>query len=123
MIRYLASMLDNSHTLDWEEQLPAMMMSYNCHDMQRATHETPFFLSFLHSPRLPYFDRDKPRLLYGEDYASLAFNRMKKAYRQVKENLESAGDAREVYSNRKTEDRVFAVGDKTLVKFPKCRGE
>ena len=118
MIRYLASMLDNSHTLDWEEQLPAMMMSYNCH-VQRATHETPFFLTFLHSPRLPYFDLDKPRLLYGEDYASLAFNRMKKAYRQVKENLESARDAREVYFNRKTKDRVFAVGDKILVKFPK----
>ena len=39
MIRYLSSMLDNSMTLDWEEQLPAMMMAYNCH-VQRATHET-----------------------------------------------------------------------------------
>ena len=29
--RYLSSMLDNSMTLDWEEQLPAMMMAYNCH--------------------------------------------------------------------------------------------
>ena len=49
MIRYLASLLDNTMTLDWEEQLPAMMMAYNCH-VQRVTHETPFFLTYLHSP-------------------------------------------------------------------------
>ena len=89
MIRYLSSMLDNVNTLDWEEQLPAMMMAYNCH-VQRATQETPFFLTYLHSPRLPYFDLQKPRLIYGEDYVSLAFNRMKKAYAQVKDNLASA---------------------------------
>ena len=74
VIRQVVSMLDNSMTLDWEEQLPAMMMAYNCH-VQRATHETPFF-TYLHSPRLPYFDIEKPRLLYGEDLSSLAFTRM-----------------------------------------------
>ena len=86
MIRYLASMLDNTMTLDWEEQLPAMMMAYNCH-VQRATHETPFFLTYLHSPRLPYFDLEKPRLLYGEDWSSLAFTKMQTAFRQVKDCL------------------------------------
>ena len=110
-------MLDNVNTLDWEEQLPAMMMAYNCH-VQRATQETPFFLTYLHSPRLPYFDLQKPRLLYGEDYVSLAFNRMWAAYSQVKDNLTSARDAREVYFSQKTKDREFAVGDQVLVKFP-----
>ena len=28
MIRYLSSMLNNKHTLDWEELLPAMMLFY-----------------------------------------------------------------------------------------------
>ena len=117
MIRYLSSMLENVNTLDWEEQLPAMMMAYNCH-VQRATQETPFFLTYLHSPRLPYFDLQKPRLLYGEDYVSLAFNRMRAAYNQVKDNLTSARDAREVYFNQKTKERKFSVGDQVLVKFP-----
>ena len=110
-------MLDNTMTLDWEEQLPAMMKAYNCH-VQRATHETPFFLTYLHSPRLPYFDLEKPRLLYGEDWSSLAFTKMQTAFRQVKDNLESARDAREKYFNQKTKDRSFKVGDCVLVKFP-----
>ena len=117
MIRYLSSMLDNSMTLDWEEQLPAMMMAYNCH-VQRATHETPFFLTYLHSPRLPYFDLEKPHLLYGEDWSSLAFTRMKDAFKQVRSNLESAREVREKYFNKKTKERVFKVGDPVLVKFP-----
>ena len=62
----------------------------------------------------------KPRLLYGEDYASLAFNRMRAAYNQVKDNLTSARDAREVYFNQKTKDRQFAVGGQVLVKFPQA---
>ena len=55
---------------------------------------------------------------------SLAFNRMKKAYAQVKDNLASARDAREVYFNQKTKDRKFSVGDQVLVKFPQVpRGQ
>ena len=65
MIRYLSCMLDNNTTLDWEEMLPAMMMSYNCH-VHRATKESPFFLTYLHNPRLPYFNLDKPQPLYGQ---------------------------------------------------------
>ena len=37
MIQYLSSMLENTMTLDWEEQLLAMMMAYNCH-VQSAQH-------------------------------------------------------------------------------------
>ena len=59
MIRYLNSMLENKQTLDWEELLPAMMMAYICH-AQRATQESPFFLTYLHSPRLSFFNLEKP---------------------------------------------------------------
>ena len=65
MIRYLSCMLDNNTTLDWEEMLPAMMMAYNCH-VHQATKESPFFLTYQHNPRLPYFNMDKPQLLYGQ---------------------------------------------------------
>ena len=110
-------MLDNTMTLDWEEQLPAMMMANNCH-VQRATHETPFFSTYLHSPRLPYFDLEKPRLLYGEDWSSLAFTKMQNAFKQVRSNLESAREVREKYFNKKTKECVFKGGDCILVKFP-----
>jgi len=117
MIRYLSALLDNANTLDWEEMLPAMMMAYNCH-VQRATQESPFFLTFLHSPRLPYFNLDNPRRIYGEDYSSAAFQRMRLSFKQVRDNLESARLAREEYHSRKSKERTFAVGDQVLVKFP-----
>ena len=57
-------------------------------------------------------------LANGEDWSSLAFTKMQTAFRQVKDNLESARDAREKYFNQKTKDRSFKVGDCVLVKFP-----
>ena len=94
-----------------------MMMAYNCH-VHGATHEMPFFLTYLHSPRLPYFDLEKPCLLYGEDWSSLAFTKMQNAFKQVRSNLESAREVRENYFNKKTKECVFKVGDCVLVKFP-----
>ena len=118
MIRYLSSMLDNKHTLDWEELLPAMMLCYNTH-VQRATQESPFFLTYLHSPRLPYFNLDAPRKLYGDDYVSNAFAQLRLSFKQVRNNLEDARRHREDYFNRRTSDRAFRVGEQVLVKFPK----
>ena len=48
------------------EKDDAMMLCYNTH-VQRATQESPFFLTYLHSPRLPYFNLESPRKLYGDD--------------------------------------------------------
>jgi len=118
MIRYLSAMLENDQTLDWEMMLPMMMFSYNTH-VHRATKESPFFLTYLHSPRLPYFNLEKPRKLYGEDYASNAFTAMRLSYKQARDCLADARDAREQYFNRRTKDRQFKVGQQVLVKFPK----
>ena len=43
---------------------------------------------------------------------------MKDAFKQVRDNLESAREVREKYFNKKTKERVFKVGDPVLVKFP-----
>ena len=78
-------------------------MAYNF-QVQRATHETPFFLTYLHSPRLPYFDLEKPGLLYRGDWSFLAFTKMQNAFKQVRDNLEAARDVREKYFNKKTKE-------------------
>ena len=117
MIRYLGGMLENNETLDWEELLPAMMFCYNTH-VHRATKESPFFLTYLHSPRLPYFNLSNPRKLYKDDYLSEAFENMRLSFSHVRDNLKDARDMREQYFNRKTQDRVFRVGEQVLVKFP-----
>ena len=117
MIRYLASQLDNQNTLDWEELLPPMMFCYNTH-IHRATDESPFFLTYLHSPRLPYFDLQKPRKLYKQDALTDAFKNLRLSFNHVRDNLKDAQDMREQYFNRKADDRQFKVGQLVLVKFP-----
>jgi transposase InsO family protein len=69
MIKYITAMLDKNPTMDWEDLLPSMMLSYNCH-VHRATGNSPFFLTFAHDPRLPYFDIEKPRMFYDSSYVS-----------------------------------------------------
>ena len=81
-------MLENEQTLDWEELLPAMMMAYSCHE-QRATQESPFFLTYLHSPRLPFFNLEKPQPLYGESYVDDAFWGLQYSFRHAKDTGES----------------------------------
>ena len=117
MIRYLSCMLDNNTTLDWEEMLPAMMMAYNCH-VHRVTKESPFFLTYLHNPRLPYFNLDKPQPLYGQTYVNEAFKTLQVSYQYAKDNMKLAEEARTEYFNRSVEERSFKLGDKVLVKFP-----
>jgi hypothetical protein len=42
MRKYITVMLDKNPTMDWEDLLPSMMLSYNCH-VHRATGDSPFF--------------------------------------------------------------------------------
>ena len=110
-------MLDNQSTLDWEEVLPAMMMLYNCH-VHRAAGESPFFLTHLHSPRLPMFNLSRPTPLYSTDYVEHAFHNLEVSYKFARENLILAEDVRKAYFDKSIEKRDFCVGTKVLVKFP-----
>ena len=92
-------MLDNNTTLDWEEMLPAMMMVYKCH-LHRATKESPFFLTYLHNPRLPYFNLEKPQPLYGQSYVDEAFKTLQVSYQYAKDNMKLAETARTEYFAR-----------------------
>ena len=110
-------MLDNQSTLDWEEVLPAMMMSYNGH-VHRATGESPFFFTHLHNPRLPVFNLSRPNPLYSTGYVELAFHSMEVSYKFARENMILAEDVRKAYFDQSVEKRDFSVGAKVLVNFP-----
>ena len=97
--------------------LSAIMMAYNSH-VHWATKESQFFLTYLHSPRLPYFNLDKPQSLYGQTYVDEAFKNLQVPYKFAKDNLKLAEDARTEYFNHSVEKRFFKKGDKVLVKFP-----
>ncbi len=75
--RYLASFI-NDTTLDWENFLPALMLSYNTsyHSMIAMT---PFELLFGTKPRLPSFPNpDIQRLHYGESSSAERYQLLQK---------------------------------------------
>ena len=118
MIKYFKSMLDNDQTLEWEDMLPTLQLAYNSH-VHRSTKESPFYLTFLHDPRLPWFDISKPKQYYSYSYGACAFQRATKAFQMVRENMGDAKEVREEYYDRLTKDRVFQPGDRVLVYFDK----
>ena len=117
MIKYMRAVLSNDRTTDWEMYLAPMMMSYNCH-VHRATKETPFFLTFLHDPRLPVFDVEKPRKLYQDNYAADAFNLAQAAQLRVHENLGEAQRLQEEYFNKTAKEKTYNPGDIIMIHFP-----
>ena len=117
IIKYMRAVLSNDHTTDWEMYLMPMQMAYNCH-VHASTKESPFFLTYLYDPRLPMFDIDRPRRLYGENYATEAFQISQATNLRVKENLEHAQKLQEDYFNKTAKHRTYLPGDKILIHFP-----
>jgi transposase InsO family protein len=117
IIKYMRAILDNCATLEWEEMLPSMMLAYNTH-IHRSTKESPFFLTFAHDPRLPYFDIAKPKVMYHDNYATESFREVQIAFKTAYENMDEARQIREEYYNRKTKERSFQAGERVIVYFP-----
>jgi transposase InsO family protein len=94
MRKYITVMLEKNPTMDWEDLLPLMMLSYNCH-VHRATGDSPFFFTFAHDPRLLFFDIEKPRMFYDSSYVSDMCKILRAAHKAAKENLEKQRDRQE----------------------------
>ena len=99
MKAYLTAMLSNEQTLDWEEWLPALMFSYNT-QVHKSTMESPFFLTYLHDPKLPFFDIQNPRPMYKDGYVPDTSARLGTAYKAAREHMEEARLLRENTTTR-----------------------
>jgi hypothetical protein len=108
--------LENTKTLAWEELLPYLMLMYNTH-VHKSTLDSPFFLTFMHDPRMPFFDMDKPRVAYGPDFVSETFRMMQHLHQAVKVNFEEAQECRKRYYDKTAKERTFLQGDKVMVYF------
>ena len=113
MKKYLRAMLDNSQTLEWEAQLPALQLSYNCH-VHRSTLESPFWLTYLMDPRLPYFSLEETRPIYKDDFVTAAFEDFSQSHKLVHKNQDDARKVREQFYNIKAKERQFDVGDRVM---------
>ena len=117
IIKYMRAMIKNNQTLDWECLLPMAMLAYNTH-VHRSTGETPFFLTFLHDPRLPTFDVAKPRSFYNQGWVEDAFVTMESVFNAATQNMREATDKWKRYFDKATAARHFKKGDKVLIHFP-----
>jgi hypothetical protein len=117
-LAYLRAMLDGDSTLDWEEWLPALALSYNT-QVHRSTLNSPFYLTFLHPPNLPYFDLHQEVIRYSDSWATEAFLRLQKTYKLVKDNNETAERKSKEYYDKSAREQQFQIGDRVLVFFPR----
>ena len=117
IIKYMTCMLEEETTLDWEKYLPAMRISYNT-----ATHKTlmtsPFWLTFMHEPNLPFFDLQQRQTFYSDDWGTEAYIRLKKSYAVVQENAAKAEAGRLKISDRTAIQRDYQLGENVLLYFP-----
>jgi transposase InsO family protein len=113
MIRYLTNMVEGD-TLNWEKFIAPLTLFYNT-QVHRATKHSPFYLTYLHPPRLPYFDMDMtPR--YSMNWVEDAHKRMVKVHKLTRENIEQEQKAS---SENVTEPviRTLKVGDPCMVHY------
>jgi hypothetical protein len=120
LIKFLTTALSGSSTLDWEVWLPVLALSYNT-AVHKSTLQSPFYLTYLHHPNMPYFDMDEPTSSDPKSWATEAYLRMMSAYRLARSNNEEALlIGKEYYDRSATKEKEFQVGDHVLVFFPKA---
>jgi hypothetical protein len=117
MRKYIAVMLDKNPTMDWEDLLPSMMRSCNCH-VHRAAGDIPFFLTLAQDLRLPYFVIEKPRKFFDSSYVSDMYEILRAAHKAEKENLAEQREWQEGYYDKKRMYRTFAPGDQVIIYYP-----
>jgi hypothetical protein len=115
--KFFMTTLENKKTLEWEELLPYLMLMYNTH-VHKSIQDCPLFLTFMHDPRMPFFDMDKPRVAYCADFVSETFRMMQHVHQAVKVNLEEAQECSKRYYDKTAKERTILQGDKVMVYFP-----
>jgi hypothetical protein len=89
--KYLASFVDDT-TLDWENFLPALMLSYNT-SYHSTIATTPFELLFGEKPRMPSFPNPEiQRTYYGESSAAERYQLLQKIRFLAKNIAADQGD-------------------------------
>ena len=114
---YLKSVLDEGESLDWERYIPPLLLAYNT-AIHKTTQNSPFFLTFLHEPRLPFFDLQQQQVFYTDDFATDAYGRLKKVYKLVKENSERENARTRAQNNKNAKHKEFQEQEEVLVAFP-----
>ena len=119
LLKYLRAMLlDSKHsTLDWEPLLASAQLAYNCH-IHKSTQESPFFLTYLHDPRLPFFDLNKPRRFTDDSFVHETFMIAQEAYLSANKNMQNAAEIQKKYYDEGVKERKVHAGERVMIYFP-----
>lgn len=113
--KYLASFVDDT-TTDWEQFLPALMLSYNT-SYHSTIATTPFELLFGVKARLPSFPNpDIQKIHYGENFASERMNILNKARQLAHQHAQMKGSIYKAAHDANARPHKFKVGQKVLLK-------
>ena len=112
IIKYMKTQLDNN-TLDWELILPALKIAYNT-SVHEGTLRSPFFLTYFHDPKMPFFDLEKPKTFYKTNYATSQFQQMEKVYKDINQNLIRQREKNVKFDTNK-EEKLIKTGDQVYV--------
>jgi len=112
--------LHNPYVDDWESALPLVSMIYNS-AVHQACKYSPFFLTFLRHPNLPFFDLEESALRYRQSWPTDALRLARKLYPVVLQNLHTHADkftrAHNLHSAAAAP--TFSLGQKVYVHFPR----
>ena len=109
-----------SENSDWVEMVKYVTFAYNC-AFHSTTKESPYFLQHGRDPIVPYTAILTPtRAKFDIDinYGSQLAQRLHKAFKTVKDNLENARRKREIYFNKKTKEIKYEIGEKVYLEIP-----
>ncbi len=95
-----------------------MMLAYST-AVRKATNSSPFFLTYLRDPAMPFFQfGEMGRPFYGEDWALDALRRMKEVYAYAADKINQEGERnKRLYDSASAKHQEFSLGETVYVRL------
>ena len=111
---------------DWDQLLPYVLVAYRV-NIQESTGESPFFLLYVRTPRVPTDDMLQPpadrSIVNLDDYGNEIATQMS-LLGSAREHIEVSQWKQKRFHDLKSKDPKISVGDKVMVYFPsECLGK
>ena len=118
LARFIRSVIEENHTLDWETLIPAVAFSYNT-AVNAAVKTTPFRILFGLSPRYPINDAASLEgNLLGESFGDELAQRIESVRRHAEKHNMTFRESYTVNFNRDKQPMHVRAGQKVLLHSP-----
>ena len=118
LIKIMTTMLYVPEDPKWEARLPTVMLAYNT-AVCKATNLSPFFLTYLRDPAMPFFQLgEMGRPFFGEDWASDALRRMREIYAYTADKINQEGERnKKLLDSASGKHQEFSLGETVYVRL------